>query len=264
MTLILPPENWSTSAMNLNYHSSSHPVLQYHFKQQHHPQQQQHPHNHHQIIPSPQFTSTPGYAASASASPSSTVFSSDLHLPQVPNLTSTASLQSGSPASNLSSPALLKYDVSSGDPYSNAPTSQMRQTQRHFQPRQAYQQGGPGQEEQQQQQQPLRRTQTREGSSARRRTSRAGTRSVSTLNAAQLERKRANDREAQRAIRQRTKEQIESLEKKVAELSKYEGLRDELVGAQQRNKELEEENLVLKTKLSRALHSLNRSSSVGT
>lgn len=52
----------------------------------------------------------------------------------------------------------------------------------------------------------------------RRRASRAGTRSVSTLTAAQLERKRANDREAQRAIRQRTKENTERLERRVADL----------------------------------------------
>lgn len=48
--------------------------------------------------------------------------------------------------------------------------------------------------------------------------SRAGTRSVSTLTPAQLSRKRANDREAQRAIRQRTKEHIEKLELRIAEL----------------------------------------------
>lgn len=54
---------------------------------------------------------------------------------------------------------------------------------------------------------------------AKPRASRAGTRSVSTLNAAQLERKRANDREAQRAIRQRTKDHIERLERRIQELS---------------------------------------------
>ncbi|KAI5290796.1 hypothetical protein KEM54_000424 [Ascosphaera aggregata] len=44
-------------------------------------------------------------------------------------------------------------------------------------------------------------------------------RGVANLTAAQLARKRANDREAQRAIRRRTKEQIEKLESKVKELS---------------------------------------------
>ncbi|OJI97020.1 hypothetical protein ASPVEDRAFT_119736 [Aspergillus versicolor CBS 583.65] len=47
---------------------------------------------------------------------------------------------------------------------------------------------------------------------------RAGTRRVTSLTAEQLERKRANDREAQRTIRQRTKEHIERLELQVAEL----------------------------------------------
>lgn len=47
---------------------------------------------------------------------------------------------------------------------------------------------------------------------------RVGTRSVNTLSEAQLERKRANDREAQRIIRKRTREHIENLERQVAEL----------------------------------------------
>ncbi|KAJ5488223.1 hypothetical protein LT330_008293 [Penicillium expansum] len=52
----------------------------------------------------------------------------------------------------------------------------------------------------------------------KRRESRSGTRKVSTLSAEQLERKRANDREAQRSIRQRTKEHIEQLEAQVSTL----------------------------------------------
>ncbi|KAG0158525.1 hypothetical protein PDIDSM_6040 [Penicillium digitatum] len=52
----------------------------------------------------------------------------------------------------------------------------------------------------------------------KRRESRSGTRKVSTLSAEQLERKRANDREAQRSIRQRTKEHIEQLESQVSTL----------------------------------------------
>ncbi|KAH7303044.1 hypothetical protein B0I35DRAFT_402967 [Stachybotrys elegans] len=47
---------------------------------------------------------------------------------------------------------------------------------------------------------------------------RKGTRSVSSLSPAQLERKRANDREAQRAIRQRTRVHIEKLEADVESL----------------------------------------------
>jgi len=51
-----------------------------------------------------------------------------------------------------------------------------------------------------------------------RRLSRAGTRSVSKLSPAQLERKRATDREAQRAIRTRNKEQLDSLQLQVVNL----------------------------------------------
>jgi len=64
---------------------------------------------------------------------------------------------------------------------------------------------------------------------------------VSTLTPSQLARKRANDREAQRAIRARTKEHIERLEREIEELKSH-GSRDALV--QQllsRNKELEQE-----------------------
>ncbi|KAJ2992023.1 hypothetical protein NUW58_g2311 [Xylaria curta] len=70
---------------------------------------------------------------------------------------------------------------------------------------------------------------------------RKGTRSVSTLTPSQLARKRANDREAQRAIRARTKEHIENLEREIEELrsqhSRDQTVRD-LLG---RNKALEEE-----------------------
>ena len=105
-------------------------------------------------------------------------------------------------------------------------------------------------------------TQQREGASGKRRTSR-GNRCVNTLTEAQLERKRANDREAQRAIRQRTKEQIESLQKRVAELSVHERASDELVATAQRNKELEEENLLLRSKLDQAMDTLRRFDSAG-
>ena len=43
-------------------------------------------------------------------------------------------------------------------------------------------------------------------------------RSVNSLSATQLERKRANDREAQRLIRQRTKDRIDGLEQEISEL----------------------------------------------
>ncbi|KAF3398552.1 hypothetical protein F1880_006159 [Penicillium rolfsii] len=59
---------------------------------------------------------------------------------------------------------------------------------------------------------------SKEGGPPKRRESRSGTRKVASLSAEQLERKRANDREAQRSIRQRTKEHIEQLEQQVAML----------------------------------------------
>jgi regulator of replication initiation timing len=87
---------------------------------------------------------------------------------------------------------------------------------------------------------------------AKRRPSRAGTRSVTTLTAAQLERKRANDREAQRAIRQRTKDHIESLERRIAELtSNHDNQR--LLEVMQRNDQLEQENAMLRDRLNHTL-----------
>jgi hypothetical protein len=100
---------------------------------------------------------------------------------------------------------------------------------------------------------------------AKRRPSRAGTRSVTTLTAAQLERKRANDREAQRAIRQRTKDHIESLERRIAELSSQQdvGSSSRISELLRRNEELENENAVLRTRLSHALTSLGCADSTG-
>ncbi|OBT70949.1 hypothetical protein VF21_09965 [Pseudogymnoascus sp. 05NY08] len=78
----------------------------------------------------------------------------------------------------------------------------------------------------------------------RHRASRAGTRSVNRLSAAQLARKRANDREAQRAIRQRTKDQIDSLEQQVKQLTDPE--RDRRTwNVHLRNRQLEDENATL-------------------
>ncbi|KAL9127941.1 MAG: hypothetical protein Q9217_003277 [Psora testacea] len=56
-------------------------------------------------------------------------------------------------------------------------------------------------------------------SAKRRRTSTTGSRGVANLSPEQLAKKRANDREAQRAIRERTKGQIESLERRIKELT---------------------------------------------
>lgn len=78
---------------------------------------------------------------------------------------------------------------------------------------------------------------------------RKGTRSVSTLTPSQLARKRANDREAQRAIRARTKEHIERLERELEELkgrqSRDETVRDLI----KRNKALERELMALRERL---------------
>lgn len=71
--------------------------------------------------------------------------------------------------------------------------------------------------------------------------SRAGTRSVATLSEAQLARKRANDREAQRLIRQRTKDHIEQLEHRIQELSGDRGEDGELHELRRRNSELKKE-----------------------
>ena len=56
-------------------------------------------------------------------------------------------------------------------------------------------------------------------STKKRRTSTSGSRGVANLTPDQLAKKRANDREAQRAIRERTKGQIDSLERKIQELT---------------------------------------------
>ncbi|KAI6778705.1 uncharacterized protein J7T54_007646 [Emericellopsis cladophorae] len=68
-----------------------------------------------------------------------------------------------------------------------------------------------------------------------------GTRSVSTLTPAQLARKRANDREAQRAIRARTKEHIERLEAELDELRSVHSRDQAVQELLRRNRMLEDE-----------------------
>ncbi|EXL39761.1 hypothetical protein FOCG_17646 [Fusarium oxysporum f. sp. radicis-lycopersici 26381] len=71
---------------------------------------------------------------------------------------------------------------------------------------------------------------------------RKGTRRVSALTPAQLARKRANDREAQRAIRARTKEHIERLlERELAELKSNQGRDQAIQELLCRNKAIEKE-----------------------
>ncbi|KAI1102081.1 hypothetical protein F4804DRAFT_353987 [Jackrogersella minutella] len=70
---------------------------------------------------------------------------------------------------------------------------------------------------------------------------RKGTRSVSSLTPAQLARKRANDREAQRAIRARTKEHIENLEREIEDLRSQQNRDHTIQSLLQKNEALEEE-----------------------
>ncbi|KAI0019273.1 hypothetical protein F4780DRAFT_457583 [Xylariomycetidae sp. FL0641] len=67
------------------------------------------------------------------------------------------------------------------------------------------------------------------------------TRSVSTLTPSQLARKRANDREAQRAIRARTKEHIENLEREIEQLRARHSRDETVQDLLRRNKALEDE-----------------------
>lgn len=69
------------------------------------------------------------------------------------------------------------------------------------------------------------------------------------LSKAQLARKRANDREAQRNIRQRTKEHIENLERKVKELEQVQRS-SSMERVLKRNKELEDEVKKLRAQVS--------------
>jgi cell division protein FtsB len=86
----------------------------------------------------------------------------------------------------------------------------------------------------------------KESTAGKKRESRPRTRKVTSLTAEQLERKRANDREAQRTIRQRTKEHIEQLERQVADLS-VRG--EQMDGLLQRNAALEREISYLRQQL---------------
>lgn len=93
----------------------------------------------------------------------------------------------------------------------------------------------------------------RPSTASKRRPSRAGLRSVTTLSTAQLERKRANDREAQRAIRARTKDHIEQLTSQVNAANMRADHNERLLlQAQQRNRHLEDELTFIKTRASAA------------
>ncbi|KAL8725802.1 MAG: hypothetical protein Q9166_007133 [cf. Caloplaca sp. 2 TL-2023] len=89
-------------------------------------------------------------------------------------------------------------------------------------------------------------------SSKKRRTSTTTSRGVANLTPEQLAKKRANDREAQRAIRERTKTQIESLEKKIRDLSNQQP-QQELQTVLKQKQLVEAENVNIKKKLNAAL-----------
>ena len=79
-----------------------------------------------------------------------------------------------------------------------------------------------------------------------------GSRGVANLTPEQLAKKRANDREAQRAIRERTKGQIESLERKIQELTSQQPYQ-ELQHAIRQKELVEAENEEIKKRLTAIL-----------
>ena len=89
-------------------------------------------------------------------------------------------------------------------------------------------------------------------SGKKRRTSATGSRGVANLTPDQLAKKRANDREAQRAIRERTKGQIETLERKIQELTSQQPYQD-LQHVIQQKEAVEAENDEIKRRLSSVL-----------
>lgn len=88
-------------------------------------------------------------------------------------------------------------------------------------------------------------------SSKKRKTTTGGSsssRGVANLTPEQLAKKRANDREAQRAIRERTKNQIETLEKKIRDLTSQQPYQ-ELQHVLRSKEQVEEENRDVRKRL---------------
>lgn len=85
-------------------------------------------------------------------------------------------------------------------------------------------------------------------SSKRRRASTIGSRGVANLTPDQLAKKRANDRDAQRAIRERTKNQIEGLELKIQQLTSQQPYQD-LQRVVRQKEAVEAENADIKRRL---------------
>ncbi|GJD02144.1 BZIP transcription factor [Colletotrichum higginsianum] len=82
-----------------------------------------------------------------------------------------------------------------------------------------------------------------------------GSRGVANLTPEQLAKKRANDREAQRAIRERTKNQIEALERRIQELTSQQPYQD-LQAVQRAKEAVEAENADLKRRLATFIASI--------
>jgi hypothetical protein len=91
-----------------------------------------------------------------------------------------------------------------------------------------------------------------DGSKKRRVNNSASSRGVANLTPDQLAKKRANDREAQRAIRERTKNQIENLERKIRELTSQQPYQ-ELQHVLRQKEMVEAENADIKKRLSSVL-----------
>jgi hypothetical protein len=86
----------------------------------------------------------------------------------------------------------------------------------------------------------------------RRRTTGSSSRGVANLTPDQLAKKRANDREAQRAIRERTKNQIESLERRIRDLTSQQPYQ-ELQHVLRQKEAVEAENAEIKKRLASVL-----------
>ncbi|KAG9256379.1 uncharacterized protein F5Z01DRAFT_507633 [Emericellopsis atlantica] len=83
----------------------------------------------------------------------------------------------------------------------------------------------------------------------------AGSRGVANLTPEQLAKKRENDREAQRNIRRRTKEQIETLERQIQELQSQQPYQ-ELMAMKRAKEAVEKENVEMKARLRSIAHDL--------
>jgi uncharacterized coiled-coil protein SlyX len=86
----------------------------------------------------------------------------------------------------------------------------------------------------------------------KKRKSTPSSRGVASLTPEQLEKKRANDREAQRAIRERTKNQIETLENRIRELESQQPFQ-ELQAVLRLKQAVQAENEEIKRRLSSIL-----------